>query len=86
VRFAPCAHGASVSRGGPPSVGCVIVGFCLGVWFGFFFEYQPSPRLRVIGCPVPVVCFVLQKSADGKEQWTDFMNGFMFASSSVGDR
>jgi ABC-type xylose transport system permease subunit len=20
-------------------VGCVIVGFCLGVWFGFFFEY-----------------------------------------------
>lgn len=66
-------------------VSCVIVGFCLGVWFGFFFEYQPSPRLRVIGCPVPVVCFVLETSADGKEQWTDFITPapLLFAASNV---
>src|ERR1700722_3102841 len=30
-----------------------LAGAGLGVWGGFFFEYQPSPRLRVFGAPVP---------------------------------
>lgn len=45
----------------------------MGIWFGFFFEYQPSPQLRVMGCPVPVACFALEKSAAGEEHWADFV-------------
>ncbi len=64
---------------------CLAAGFALGVWFGFFFEYQPSPRLRILGCPVPVVAFALEKSADGEEHWTDFVTPapLLFAASNV---
>jgi hypothetical protein len=27
----------------------------------------------LVGCPVPVVCFALEKSDDGTERWTDFI-------------
>lgn len=66
-------------------VGCLVAGFALGVWLGFYFEYQPSPRLRIIGCPVPVVAFALEKSADGEERWTDFVTPapLLFAASNV---
>lgn len=64
---------------------CLAIGFSLGVWFGFFFEYQPSPRLRIISCPVPVVAFALETDADGKECWTDFVSPVpeLFAMSNV---
>ena len=66
-------------------VGCLIIGFALGIWFGFYFEYRPSPRLRVVGCPVPVVCFALEKYADGQEYWTDYVPPapLLFAMSNV---
>jgi hypothetical protein len=66
-------------------VGCVGSGFALGVWLGFFFEYQPEPKFRVIGCPVPVVCFVLEKDRDGEEHWVDYVTPvpLFFATSNV---
>ncbi len=66
-------------------VGCIVVGFALGVWFGFFFEYQPEAKIRVIGWPVPIVCFVLEKSADGEERWIDYVSPepLLFGGSSV---
>jgi hypothetical protein len=64
---------------------CLVIGIASGIWFGFFFEYCPSPRLRVMGCPVPVACFALEKGADGEERWTDFVTPvpLLFATSNV---
>ena len=53
-------------------VGCLIIGFSLGIWFGLFFEYRPEPKFRVVGFPLPSVCFVQEKSADGVERWIDY--------------
>jgi hypothetical protein len=49
-----------------------LAGAALGVWGGFFFEYQPSPRLRVFGAPVPVGFFHWE-GPPGEEQWVDFV-------------
>jgi hypothetical protein len=66
-------------------VGSLVIGFAVGVWGGFFFEYQPEPKFRVIGCPVPVVCFVFEKHGDGEEHWVDYVTPvpLLFAMSNV---
>lgn len=43
-------------------------GASLGVWFAFFFEYQPSHRIRVVSFPLPIVFFVWEE-----DRWTDFV-------------
>jgi hypothetical protein len=48
-----------------------LAGAGLGVWSTFFFEYQPSPKLKVLGAPVPAVFFQLEGSP-GNEDWVDF--------------
>jgi len=59
-------------------------GVALGIWGGFFFEYQPSSRLRVIGAPVPGAFFHLE-GPPGEEQWVDFITPepLLFAGSNV---
>jgi hypothetical protein len=49
-----------------------LTGGALGVWGGFFFEYQPTPTLRVIGAPVPAA-FHHWEGPPGEEQWVDFI-------------
>jgi hypothetical protein len=64
--------------------GAWLVGAGLGIWSGFFVEYQPSPRLRVVGAPVPAAFFHLE-GLPGKEQWVDFVTPapLLFAGSNV---
>jgi hypothetical protein len=45
-----------------------VAGASLGVWLAFFFEYQPSHRMRVMSFPLPIVFFVWEE-----DQWTDFV-------------
>jgi hypothetical protein len=61
-----------------------LAGAALGVWSGFFFEYQPSPRLRVFGAPVPAAFFHWE-GPPGEEQWVDFITPapVLFAASNV---
>jgi hypothetical protein len=61
-----------------------LVGAALGVWGGFFFEYQPSPHLRVFGAPVPAGVFHWE-GPPGEEQWVDFVTPepLLFAGSNV---
>lgn len=54
----------------------LVLGIALGIWLGGFFEYRPSAKLRVLGFPVPVAAFALERGADGQEQWTDFVPPF----------
>ena len=53
------------------------------VWL--LFEYQPKPKFRVIGFPVPAVCFVLEKHGDEEEHWVDYVSPapLLFAASNV---
>jgi hypothetical protein len=61
-----------------------LAGALLGVWGGFFFEYQLSPRLRVFGAPAPAGFFHLE-GPPGEEQWIDFITPapMLFAASNV---
>src|SRR4051794_36401483 len=61
-----------------------LAGAVLGCWGGFFFEYQPSPKLRVLGAPVPVVVLHWE-GRPGEEQWIDFVTPMplLFAGSNV---
>jgi hypothetical protein len=61
-----------------------IFGGAIGFWSGFCFEYQPSPRLRVFGFPVPVSFFHLE-GPPGEERWDDFItpSPFLYAWSNV---
>ncbi len=61
-----------------------LAGAALGVWGGFFLEYQPSPRLRVFGAPVPAAFFHWE-GPPGEEQWVDFITPvlLLFAGSNV---
>lgn len=43
-------------------------GIALGVWAGTHFEYEPNPKTRILGFPVPLAVFILE---DG--QWIDFV-------------
>jgi hypothetical protein len=47
-------------------------GSALGFVGGFFFEYQPSPHLRVAGAPVPGA-FFRWEGPPGEEQWVDYI-------------
>jgi hypothetical protein len=49
-----------------------LAGAAAGVWGGFFFEYRPSPRLRVLGAPVPAAFFHWE-GPPGEEQWVGFI-------------
>ncbi len=51
---------------------CLIIGLVAGVWFGYCFEYQPEPTLRVTGFPLPSALFVHKVDADGVERWEDY--------------
>ncbi len=52
--------------------GAWILGAAVGV-IGTFHEFQPSPKLRVVGRPMPVVIFQLE-GPPGQEQWIDFVS------------
>jgi len=56
--------------------GCLVIGFVLGVWFGWCFKYQPEPTLRVIGFPLPSAFFVQKIDTDGVQRWEDYPNVF----------
>jgi hypothetical protein len=43
-----------------------------GVWSGCFFEYQPTPELRVLSAPVPTAFFHWEGPL-GEEQWVDYI-------------
>lgn len=43
-----------------------------GVYGAIFFEYQPSPTLRVIGAPIPGALFRLE-GPPGAQQWADYV-------------
>lgn len=62
-----------------------LIGAAVGVWSGFYFEYQPSPHLRVFGAPVPAVFFQLEEGPAGEEQWIDFITPapLLYAGSNV---
>jgi len=64
---------------------CLAIGFALGDWFGFHFEYQLSLRFRVFSFPLPSAFFVLESYPDGEERWTDFITPapWLFAASNV---
>jgi hypothetical protein len=47
------------------------VAWLVGAWGGFFFEYRPTPVLRVFGAPVPGV-FLHWEGPLGEERWVDF--------------
>jgi hypothetical protein len=61
-----------------------LTGAALGVWSGFFFEYQPSPDVRVAGAPVPTAFFHWE-GPPGEEQWIDFITPapVLFAGSNI---
>jgi len=61
-----------------------LVGGALGVWSGFFFEYQVSPTLRVAGAPVPAAFFHWE-GPPGEERWIDFITPapVLFAGSNI---
>jgi hypothetical protein len=50
-----------------------LFGAALGVWGGFFLEYELSTELRVHGAPVPAA-FFHQEGPPGQEQWIDFIS------------
>ena len=61
-----------------------LAGAGLGVWGGFFFEYRPTPVLRVFGAPVPGA-FLHWEGPPGEEQWVDFITPapLLFAGSNI---
>jgi hypothetical protein len=60
------------------------IGAGLGVKGGFFFEYRPSPALRVAGAPIPGA-FFHREGPPGQEQWVDFITPapLLFAGSNI---
>jgi hypothetical protein len=61
-----------------------LVGAGLGAWGGFFFEYRPTPVLRIFGAPVPGA-FLSWEGPQGEEQWVDFITPapLLFAGSNI---
>jgi hypothetical protein len=51
-----------------------VAGASLGIWLAFFFEYQPSHRMRVFGFPLPIAFFVWED-----DRWTDFVTPYYYA-------
>jgi hypothetical protein len=65
-------------------IGLAVAWAGIGVWSGFFFEYQASPTLRVFGFPVPAAVFHYE-GPPGQEQWIDFITPapILFAASNT---
>lgn len=71
----------------------LLVGAVAGLYFGFFFDYYVSSRMRIYAFPIPAAFLVLERYDDGTERWTDFItpapilfagaNIFVFACLSV---
>ena len=63
----------------------MLTGGCLGVYFGFFFDYLAAPTVRVYSFPVPAAFHVLESYDDGTQQWVDFITPtpILFAGSNV---
>ena len=61
-----------------------MAGAALGLWGGFFFEYQAAPELRVFGAPVPASVSHLE-GPPGEQQWVHFITPapLVFAGSNV---
>jgi hypothetical protein len=61
-----------------------ILGGAIGVYGGFFFEYQPTETLRVFGAPVPAVFLHLEGPPDN-QQWVDYITPapLLFAGSNI---
>lgn len=61
-----------------------LVGAAAGFWSGVYYEYQPSPTLRVFGAPVPHAYFHLE-GPPGEEKWMDYITEapVFFAGSNV---
>ena len=49
-------------------VGLGLAGLAIGIWCGFYLEYQVSPTLRFFSFPIPVAVFHLEGG-----QWVDFV-------------
>jgi hypothetical protein len=49
-----------------------IFGLVAGWWLAFEFSYELAPEVIVSSAPVPVNFLVLEKHADGTQQWTNF--------------
>jgi hypothetical protein len=49
-----------------------LAGAALGLWASFRFEYQPSPRLRILGAPMPLAFFHWE-GPPGQEDWCDYV-------------
>jgi hypothetical protein len=49
-----------------------ICGTIVGVWGGFFLEYQAGPTLRLFGAPIPTAVFHFE-GLPGQEHWVDFV-------------
>jgi hypothetical protein len=47
----------------------VVAGIAIGVWAGFWCDYQVSDDLRVVSFPVPAVIFHLEEG-----QWIDYVS------------
>ena len=61
-----------------------LAGAGLGFWLALFFEYRPTPDLRVFGAPVPGA-FLHWEGPPGEERWVDFITPFplLFAGSNI---
>jgi hypothetical protein len=49
-----------------------IFGLVAGWWLAFEFSYELAPEVIVSSAPVPINFLVLEKHADGTQQWTNF--------------
>ncbi len=45
-----------------------LAGVVLGIWLAFSFEYQASPRMRIVSFPLPIGFFAWEE-----DRWTDFV-------------
>jgi hypothetical protein len=56
----------------------------IGVWSGFFLEYQATPTLRVFGFPISAAFFHYE-GPPGQEKWIDFIMPapILFAGSNI---
>ena len=65
--------------------GLMAVGACVGIYFGFFFDYLAAPTVRVYSFPVPAAFHVLESYDDGTQRWVDFItpSPILFAGSNV---
>ena len=64
-------HGAGIV-GWITVVLAAVLGLVAGWWLAFHFSYELSPEVIVSSAPVPANFLVLEKYADGTQQWMNF--------------